>query len=313
MILITGCFGFIGFWLAKTLLDLGYRVIGVDAVQLRENTTVYEKYQVLGRYAQFSLVNQDLSTVDYTRILPEVEYVFHFAAQSKVRNATNELANLLDDIACTQRLLDACVGTGIRKVVFASSASVYGNKHGMMSENDLTEPVSFYGIAKLSIEKLFHLYRIRFDVPGHVFRFFTVYGEYQPLTMGIATFISNMIEGKPLPLYGSGGQLRDFTNIHDIIAANILLLKHERCDTLPSPCNIATGKPVSLLEVVSMLEEITGRKAIIQQVASNKYDIDSTWADITLAQSVLQYAPAVPLREGLEKQYLRFMETAHLG
>ncbi len=300
--LVTGVAGFIGSTLAERLVSDGHEVVGVDCFTDYYARSVKEaNLESLRSSSRFELREQDLSVADLDGLLGGVEVVFHQAAQAGVRASWGSTfeSYTRHNILATQRLLEAVKGSDVRRLVYASSSSVYGDTLDLpMRETSRPRPFSPYGVSKLAAEHLCELYRHNFGVSTVSLRYFTVYGPRQRPDMGFHKFIACMLRGAPLPVFGDGGQTRDFTFIDDIVEANLLALGESAAGVY----NIGGGSRVTLNEVLQTLAEIVGVPLSIDHVGAQAGDVRHTEADTTRAQTELGYAPRVGLREGLTRQ-----------
>ena len=228
----------------------------------------------------FKLVQADLSSAKLSPILRGVEFVFHLAGQPGVRASwgTSFSHYVKDNIVATQRLLEAAKDSPIKKFVYASSSSVYGDSEWMPTdEQTVPMPVSPYGATKLAGEALCHLYFRNYSVPVVSLRYFTVYGPRQRPDMAFSIFISKISNGREIELYGDGGQMRDFTFVGDTVSATVLAIKGKAGTTY----NVGTGRSTSLNEVISNLEAIPGKKAKVKLSPNALGDVRNTSADIS--------------------------------
>jgi UDP-glucose 4-epimerase len=306
--LVTGVAGFIGSHLATRLLQEGYTVIGIDAF-----TDYYDPILKSANIASirhnpaFSLCKDNLCTMDLSPVIQKVDYIFHEAAQAGVRGSWGEEFNIYVDhnILATQRLLEAARQADIKKFIFASSSSVYGNVDRLpMQEEMPLRPYSPYGVTKLAAENLCHLYHDNFGLPTVALRYFSVYGPRQRPDMAFNRFIRAILQDQELPLYGDGQQTRDFTYVQDIVEANLLAMQ---APSTGQPFNIGGGSRVTVIETIEILEDLIGKKALLDRQGTQHGDTRHTWADTTAAQNALGFRPRVDLRQGLaaEIRWLR--------
>jgi nucleoside-diphosphate-sugar epimerase len=204
-------------------------------------------------------------------------------------------------VDATQRLLEACVGLPIERVVYASSSSVYGDEVGMpMREDAMVQPVSPYGVTKLAAEHLCHLYHVNHGVPAVSLRYFTVYGPRQRPDMGFHRFFSALLAGRPVVQYGDGLQTRDFTFIADIVTATAAAAVQGVAGRV---YNIGGGSRVSLRDVFEMIARVSGRRLEIDRQPAQKGDMRDTYADTSRARADLGFRPSVDLEAGLRAMF----------
>ena len=223
-------------------------------------------------------------------------HVFHLAAQAGVRKSWGrDFATYTTlNVDATQRLLEACVGRPIERLVYASSSSVYGDDAALpMHEDAAPQPVSPYGVTKLAAEHLCHLYFVNHQVPTVSLRYFTVYGPRQRPDMGFNRFFSAVLDGHPLVQYGDGLQTRDFTFVADAVAATAAAAVR---GTPGRVYNIGGGSRVSLRDVFAMIGRVSGRPLEIDRQPDQKGDMRDTYADTSRARADLAFVPAIDSR-----------------
>jgi UDP-glucose 4-epimerase len=304
--LVTGVAGFIGSHLAKRLVSDGHEVIGIDSF-----TDYYPKYlkklniEVIRSYKNFTFIEGNLLDLSLLPLLDGVDYIFHQAAQAGVRASWGNSFSIYVNcnVLATQRLLDAVLTTGqqVKRFVYASSSSVYGNTKALpISETATPLPISPYGVTKLAGEHLCQLYHHNFGVPTVALRYFTVYGPGQRPDMAFHRFCKAIIDHEPIHVFDDGTQTRDFTYIADVVEANVRAAAFE---TQGSVINIAGGSRVTVREVIALLEEISNTK--IQVIFGQKQygDVRDTFADISCAQRLIGYQPLTSLQEGLSQEF----------
>ena len=223
--LVTGCAGFIGSHLCEALIAAGHDVVGVDCF-----TDYYARSHKEANLAQlrdearFSLREVDLAAGELSNLLNGVDVVYHQAAQPGVRASWGSYFDtyVRHNIVATQRLLEAVKGQPLRRFVYASSSSVYGDAEAFpTSEMVIPKPVSPYGVTKLAAEQLVYLYGRNYGVPTVSLRYFTVYGPRQRPDMAFRRFIEWALADQPIHVYGDGEQTRDFTFVGDVVAARL--------------------------------------------------------------------------------------------
>lgn len=300
--LVTGCAGFIGSALCRQLLSQGYQVTGIDCFTDNYETWMKDwNLKELLASAQFSFIRKNILDLDLFSLLSDVEYVFHQAALPGVRTSWGSTFEdyVKQNILATQALLEASKNHPIKKFVYASSSSVYGKTVGCTSESSCPGPISPYGVSKLAAEHLCTLYAKNFDMPTISLRYFTVYGPGQRPDMAFHRFIHALIADQPIPVYGDGSQLRDFTYVDDIVAANIQAIKTEEKGEV---VNIGSDRPYVLLDVIGRIGRLVGKAPNLQFIGKQAGDPPSTWADLTKARKLLHYEPSVLLEDGLMAQ-----------
>ncbi len=310
--LVTGAAGFIGSHLCERLLSEGFEVAGVDCFTDYYDKKIKESNLSLClKNKNFRLIKENLIKMDIDLALKGIDLVFHEAAQPGVRASWGKSFSVYveDNILATQKLLEAIKNSDIKKMVFASSSSVYGDAEKYpTSETDAPEPVSPYGVTKLAAENLCRLYSKNYGLPVISLRYFSVYGPRQRPDMGFNRFIRSIIKGENITIYGNGQQTRDFTFISDVVDANI---KAVNCTCHSGEIfNIGGGSRIMVNDTIKMLANISGKKAKVKYLANQKGDVNHTAADISKAMSVLSYMPKVQIKAGLEKEYEWLKEQA---
>lgn len=302
--LVTGAAGFIGSTLAERLVRSGNDVVGIDCFTDYYPRIAKERNLAQLRQApNFRFVEARIQDADLQALLADRTHVFHLAAQAGVRKSWGRDFDVYtsNNIEATQRLLEACVGTGVERVVYASSSSVYGDLVAMpMREDALPQPVSPYGVSKLAAEQLCYLYHVNYGVPTVALRYFTVYGPRQRPDMGFHKFLRATIEGRPIAVFGDGEQTRDFTFVEDAVSATAAAALRG----VPGRVyNIGGGSRVSLNAVLAIIGDVVGRQPVLAREADQKGDMRHTYADTTLARTDLGFAPSWDLRRGLAAEY----------
>jgi UDP-glucose 4-epimerase len=302
--LVTGGAGFVGSHLSERLLDQGAEVVAIDSFTDYYPRAIKERNldQLRGRPG-YRLIEGDLNVLDLGEALTGITHVFHLAAQAGVRKSWGRDFQTYTtfNVNATQRLLEACVGLPIQRVVYASSSSVYGDAVAIpMREDAMVQPVSPYGVTKLAAEHLCHLYYVNHQVPTVSLRYFTVYGPRQRPDMGFHRFFSAILDGRPVVQYGDGLQTRDFTFVADAAAATATAAVR---GTPGGVYNIGGGSRVSLREVFDMLGRVSGRPVTIDLQPPQKGDMRDTYADTSRARADMGFVPAIGLEEGLRAMF----------
>jgi len=298
--LVTGTAGFVGSHLAEALLAAGADVVGVDCFTDYYAREIKERNLAgLRSQRRFSFVEDALQTMALEPVLDGVTHIFHMAAQAGVRKSWGDDFRVYTshNVDATQRLLEAVKERPLQRFVYASSSSVYGDVATIpMREDAYLQPLSPYGVTKLAAEHLCHLYFANYGVPTVSLRFFTVYGPRQRPDMAFHKFIRAAYEGRPISMYGDGGQTRDFTFIADIVSANVAAGDRGKPGAV---YNIGGGSRVSLLDVLTLIERLTGRRLDVRREATQKGDMRDTFADTSRARADLGFAPTHTLEQGL--------------
>ena len=304
--IVTGVAGFIGSHLAENILKQGDRIIGID--QINDYYDVNQKQANIAhlqQYPNFEFIKADIQELNWLELLKDVDVVYHQAAQAGVRSSWGK--GFYDyterNINATQIILEAAKEVNsIKRFVYASSSSVYGNAEKMpTSETIPPVPVSPYGITKLAAERMCLLYYQNFNVPITALRYFTVYGPRQRPDMAFHKFFKAVIRDEAISVYGDGQQTRDFTFISDAVAAN--LAAGSVPEAIGQVFNIGGGSRVNLMDVLAIIEKTVKQPIKKEFVAKARGDARHTSADISKAQRILGYQPKVSLSEGLAKEW----------
>lgn len=320
-VLVTGCAGFIGSHLVEHLLSWRYEVIGIDCF-----TPYYSKeikqYNLnsLLKSGKFKFIELDLSVVSFNnlvQLVKKVDFVVHEAAQPGVRGSwgVGFEEYVRHNVLATQKLLEACVRVGnVRRFVFASSSSIYGNVREVPVREDVyPRPYSPYGVSKLAAEGLCRAYFENYGLPVVMLRYFTVYGPRQRPDMAFHKFIKAMLKNEPIQIYGDGSQMRDFTYVDDVVEATILAMELDDDVLLGEAINVGSSRPVKLLDAVKMISDIVGVEPQLVFSEPRKGDVKVTYADISKARKLLGWKPRTDFKYGLEKQVEWMKELISLG
>ena len=314
--LVTGCAGFVGSHLSERLIDLGYEVVGID--NLNDNYSVQIKKKNLEKLldnTRFEFFEGDLLSLNLEEILKEVDFIFHQAAQAGVRSSWGKYFKSYTDnnILATQMLLESVKNKKLKKFVYASSSSVYGDCNLPMKEDIRPIPISPYGVSKLAAENLCQLYNENYNVPTISLRYFTVYGPRQRPDMAFHKFIKAIFQGEKIIVYGSGKQTRDFSYIDDVVNANILAMNFSGNGEI---FNIGGGTRIKLEDVITLIGQLMGKKPNIEFVSQQKGDVKDTQSDVTKSSCLLSYSPKIIIEKGLPKEIewieSLLKETPHL-
>jgi UDP-glucuronate 4-epimerase len=287
---VTGAAGFIGSHLAQALQAAGHEVTGVDCF-----TDYYDPAEKEENARGLDMRRLDLA--EELLDLRGVDGVFHFAAQAGVRSFGDVFPLYVRrNLIATERVLEACVREDVR-LVLASSSSVYGEAEAYPTPEDTRpRPISPYGITKLGCEQLAYAYR----ADAVVLRYFTVYGPRQRPDMFFRRVCEALLSGSAFEIYGTGEQSRSFTYVGDAVAAAIAAM--ERAPT-GAVYNVGGGDEASMLEAISLLEQVSGRVLDVRHVDASQGDVSRTKADIARIHAALGWAPATTLPEGLDAMW----------
>jgi nucleoside-diphosphate-sugar epimerase len=303
-ILVTGVAGFIGSHLAERLIDGGHKVVGVDcftdyyAREIKESNI-----KKLRSDSSFDFHEADILEINLGTVLQDIDVVYHEAAQAGVRASwgANFRIYTENNVRATQRLLEAAKTARLRRFIYASSSSVYGDAESYPTHEEMRPiPVSPYGVTKLAAEHLCYLYCKNFGVPTVSLRYFTVYGPRQRPDMAFNKFIRAILSNEEIPVFGDGKQTRDFTYVDDIIDANISVME---APVVGEVFNIGGGSRITVNDTVAIIERVCGKKAKVKYIEKQKGDVIHTAADISKAQKFLDYTPKYDVEKGIANQF----------
>ena len=302
--LITGAAGFIGSHLCERMLADGWEVTGLDNFNdfydpqiKRDNISGYLNNE------NFKLIEDDIRNPEVVDsvVSDNVDTIVHFAAGAGVRPSIEEPVYYSDNnMTGTMVMLEAAKKFNIKKFIFASSSSVYGNnKKVPFSEDDNVDyPISPYAATKKAGELFCHTYHHLYGINVTCLRFFTVYGPRQRPDLAIHKFAKLIEQGKPIPVYGDGSMMRDFTYIDDIIDGTTAAI--EKCAGY-NVYNLGESRPITVSDLVKEIENAIGKKAIIDRLPMQLGDVDCTYADVSKAMKDLGYDPKTKISDGLAK------------
>ncbi len=309
-LLVTGCAGFIGFFVTKALLEEGYEVVGVDDMNDYYDVKLkFWRLEILSGYRNFRFVKIDISKRDEVFSLRGGRFscILNLGARAGVRaSVVNPKVYVDVNVIGSLNLLDLCVSDGIEKFVLASTSSIYAGCPSPFSEDMNTDRVfSPYAASKKSAELLAHSYHHIYGIDVTVLRYFTVYGPFGRPDMSIFRFVKNTMEGKAIKIFGDGRQRRDFTYIDDIVDGTLRGMKKVGFEII----NLGNSRPVEILYVVSLIERELGKKAQIIFERPAVADLPSTYANIDKARRILGWEPRNSIEEGIKKTCVWFMEN----
>ena len=327
-ILVTGAAGVIGFHITKRLLREGFEVVGMDNLspyydlrlkkaRLKELEDFSKKQSVKFFFFKDDLENKNFLTELFRKY--KFNKVVNLAAQAGVRySIENPSSYINSNIVGFANLLEVCRRNDIENLIYASSSSVYGgNKRLPFSEeHNVDHPVSLYAASKKANELMAHSYSHLYGIPTTGLRFFTVYGPWGRPDMALFLFTKSILKGEPIQIFNKGEMIRDFTFIDDITESLFRVINKEASsdsnfDYLqPSPSsswapykifNIGNSNPINLMDFISTIEEIIGRKAKKEFLDMQPGDVASTSADTELLENWVGFKPRTSVKEGIKK------------
>ena len=297
--LVTGCAGFIASHLVEKLLLDNWNVIGLDNFHpYYDKQLKLENLQNFKNHRNFKFVEGSILDLDFLKKLSNIDTIFHLAAIAGVRTSfENPDEYFKINVKGTENILKTF--ENINELIFASSSSVYGDLKSdqfPVKEEHSLNPISPYGESKKQAELLCKTYSERLKIKTSILRFYTVYGPRQRPDEAIMKFINLSISGKPVPIYGDGTKIRDYTFVSDIVNGIILSQKFGN-----GIYNLGSGNPISINQMVEIIEEKLGKKIKRQYIDSPKGDVFKTHADITEAEKALKFSPKIKFSKGIEK------------
>ena len=304
-VLITGVAGFIGSHLSEKLLSHGHAVTGIDNFDPFYPREIKQANLLISKQSSnFKFIEADIKNISSVFETEHFDFIVHLAAKAGVRpSIVNPEAYIETNISGTQHLLEWMKKRNFKKLIFASSSSVYGNNRKTpFSESDsVDQPISPYAFTKKACELMNYNYHHLYDISIINLRFFTVYGPRQRPDLAIHKFFDLMTKDLPLQIFGDGNTGRDYTFIDDIVeginrAVERINLSERKLFEI---INLGNSKPVLLKDLVESIETVFGKKAIKKKMPMQEGDVDLTFADISTAKRLLNYDPQIILSEGL--------------
>ncbi|MCK4661087.1 MAG: GDP-mannose 4,6-dehydratase [Phycisphaerae bacterium] len=302
-ILVTGGAGFIGSHLCEALLRRGDAVTALDNFDdFYDPSTKRANLTACMKNDHFTLAEGDIRDADMVnKLVKDTDVIVHLAARAGVRPSIEQPILYQDvNIAGTMVMLEAAREHAIKRFIFAGSSSVYGNNESIpFRESDNVDfPISPYAATKKAGELLCHTYHHLYGIGVTCVRFFTVYGPRQRPDLAIHKFTRLIEAGDPIPVFGDGSMMRDFTYIDDIIAGTLAAI--DRCDGYHI-YNLGESTPIKLCDLIAGLEKALGKKAVINRLPCQPGDVQRTYADITQACQELGYQPGTDIDTGLAR------------
>jgi UDP-glucuronate 4-epimerase len=328
--IVTGSAGFIGFSLAKKLLERGENIIGIDNHNHYYDPSIKEsRVKILEKFTNYQHYKIDLSdqsSLEGVFKNNKVQKVINLAAQAGVRySMENPLAYINSNIVGFAHILENCRRYNVEHLVYASTSSVYGANTKMpFSEHDsANHPLSVYAASKKSNELMAHTYSYLYQLPTTGLRFFTVYGPWGRPDMAIFKFTKSIVENKAIDVFNYGKHTRDFTYIDDIVDGIVKTLDNTATANMdwnsnnPDPAsskspwriyNIGNNKPIKLMDYIDALEKNLGKKANINYLPLQLGDVPDTCADINNIKKNFNYQPSISITEGVAKFILWYKQ-----
>lgn len=316
-VLVTGCAGFIGSQLSERLLLEGAEVVGIDAMNDYYDVAIKKQNTVkLLDHDDFSLIKEEIERSDVEPVIESADVVFHLAAQPGVRASWGEMfGKYLDrNLLATQKILESLkrLSSGKpRRLVFASSSSVYGDAMAMPTpESTERRPVSPYGMTKSACEDMIRVYGQFFGVEAVMLRYFTVYGPRQRPDMAFHRILTAALRGEPFTVFGDGSQMRDVTYVSDVVDATIAAATAERA--VGEAINVGGGRTASLGDFLDHAATFASAGFEVKYAPSEAGDAKATSACPKKAESILGFKSKVHWKDGMRNQFEEIKRRAEL-
>jgi UDP-glucuronate 4-epimerase len=323
-VFITGTAGFIGYHLAKLLLDEGFHVYGYDGMTDYYDVRLKQRrHAMLAQTPNFTATEgmlEDHALMD--RVIDDFapDVIIHLAAQAGVRySLENPRAYVDSNVVGTFNVMEAARRNAVQHLLMASTSSIYGANEKMpFAETDKADnQLTIYAATKKATESMGHAYAHLWNLPTTMFRFFTVYGTWGRPDLAYFKFVDAILNDRPIDIYNHGDMWRDFTSVDDLVRGIRLLIDVPPVRPLPGEpvpegdslshnapwrvVNIGNSDKVRLLDFVDVIEEVLGKKAIRNYMPMQMGDVPATWADAGLLQRLTGYKPQTKLRDGMVK------------
>jgi UDP-glucuronate 4-epimerase len=320
-VLITGTAGFIGFHLAKLLLDDGFEVQGYDGMTDYYDVSLkHERHKILKNNPNFAATEgmlEDYGKFDSLANEFQPEVIIHLAAQAGVRySLENPRTYINSNIIGTFNVMEVARKQKVKHLLMSSSSSVYGANSKMpFTEIEKADTqLTIYAATKKANESMAHSYAHLWKIPTTMFRFFTVYGPWGRPDMAYFKFVSAILNDKPIDIYNNGKMYRDFTYVDDLVRGIRLLIdikplsfkdkKILEGDSLSNVApyrviNIGNSETINLIDFIESIEQSLDKKAIKNYMPMQKGDVTKTWADASLLQNLTGYSPKTNFKEGI--------------
>ncbi len=301
--LITGAAGFIGARTSELLISDGHTVVGIDnmndAYDPRMKEFRLKKLQALPGFTFHKLDISEKSVIDPFKE-QKFDGVINLAARAGVRySVDNPWVFVESNMTGTLNMLELCRQTGAKKFIMASTSSIYGGEppYPTPETASSSEPLQPYAASKKGAEAMTHAYHHLYDIDATILRFFTVYGPAGRPDLALFRFVQWVSEGRPVRVNGDGEQSRGFTYIDDIARGIILALKPVGYEVI----NLGGHEVITINNLVKLIEDVVGKKAVVEHGPANPADMLTNWADVTKAGQLLGWEPQYDMRAGVEK------------
>lgn len=337
-ILVTGAAGFIGYHVCERLLKKGFQVCGLDnindyydinlklarlqnlGITIEKESPLCTKLVSTIHKSNFQFIKLNLEDREGLNELftsEKFDIVCNLAAQAGVRYSLEKPFTYIEsNIVGFLNILENCRHHEIKKLVYASSSSVYGmnKKVPFSTEDNVDCPISLYAATKKSNELMAHTYSHLFGIETIGLRFFTVYGPWGRPDMAMSLFTAAILNDTPIKVFNNGNLSRDFTYIDDIVEGVVTIIENSSSsDRSSSVYNIGNGKPVALLDFIKAIETNTGKKAIMEMCPMQPGDVEQTWADIEALKKDFKYVPNTEINMGVSKFIDWYKKYNNLG
>lgn len=302
-ILVTGCLGFIGTNLIEKLLENdNYNITGIDNLDNFYNIDIKLKNYENIKSDKFNYIHSDLSEKDFFEKLyfEKFDVIIHLAGISGVRNSEkNSLKYVKNNIIASHNIIEYAKITKSNKIIFSSSSTVYGNVNKISKEEDLLNPISFYGKTKKMVEEMLELNSSN-ELKINILRLFSVYGKYQRPDLVLSKFFNKIHLDNEIDVYGNGTTTRDYTHVNDVVDAIIACFKDVENFRI---FNIGSSSPIQLNKLIDIINLYLNKDIKINYIEKQFGDVDNTYADITKAKQILNWKSKISIFEGVKMYY----------
>ena len=311
-IVITGGAGFIGSHIAQACAKTGNEIVIIDNLDNYYSPEIKKRnLEYVSQMGDITFVQGDITDINFLKsiITPDIDYVFHEAAQAGVRISVEDPFKPNNvNVLGTLNVLQASIEANVKRVINASSSSVYGKKEYLpFDEKHPTQPVSPYGVSKLAAEHYCRVFYEVYGIPTVSWRYFTVYGPRMRPDLAISIFTKKMLNNETIIVFGDGNQTRDFTYIDDIVKANLKLLDTSKADG--KILNIGSGSRITVNDLIDNLKRLIDSTSLVKYSKSQKGDAIDTQADIRLGYEIIGYKPSIEINKGLS-MFLNWYKTS---